>query len=48
MRTDSEEQLPLIPEYGETGDSNAPVGSGIAVLIGLGGAYLLAKKRREE
>ena len=26
----------------------APVGSGIAVLAALGGAYLLGKKRREE
>lgn len=25
-----------------------PVGSGIAVLAGLGGAYLIAKKRRKE
>ena len=26
----------------------APLGSGIALLMGLGGAYLVAKKRREE
>lgn len=34
--------------HGDSGDANAtPVGSGIAVLLGLGGAYLIAKKRDE-
>lgn len=32
---------------GQNGDPT-PVGSGIAVLMGLGGAYLVAKKRRKE
>ena len=32
------------PENGE----EAPLGSGIAVLLGLGAAYLAAKKREEE
>ena len=37
----------VFPGHGETGDFDAdgPLGSGIAVLIGLGGAYMLAKKR---
>ena len=40
----------LLPEmHGETEDQpGAPLGSGIAMLLGLGGAYLVAKKRREE
>lgn len=40
----------LLPSsHGQTGDQGAtPVGSGIAVLLGLGGAYLVAKKRKEE
>ena len=29
-------------------DANGPLGSGIAVLMGLGAAYMVAKKRREE
>ena len=34
--------------HGETTNQDAPVGSGIAVLLGLGAAYLVGKKRREE
>ena len=40
--------LPTTPQLGITLDQYAPVGSGIAVLAALGGAYLLGKKRREE
>ena len=43
-----ESQLPFIPELGVTNDQYAPVGSGVALLGLLGGAYLIAKKRREE
>ena len=36
-------------QHGLADDQNAtPVGSGIAVLAALGGAYLVAKKRKEE
>ena len=41
----------ILPGHGSNvnGDADqAPVGSGIAVLALLGGAYLLGKKRREE
>ena len=42
-------KLILPSSHGQTGDQGAtPVGSGIAVLLGLGGAYLVAKKRKEE
>lgn len=41
-------ELPTTPQLGITIDQYAPVGSGIAVLAALGGAYLLGKKRREE
>ena len=35
--------------HGLTGDEGAtPVGSGIAVLVGLGAAYLVSKKRKED
>ena len=30
------------------GDGETPLGSGIAVLMGLGAAYVVAKKRKEE
>lgn len=51
MRTEEEGvglTLPLL--HGSNADSpaNAPLGSGIAVLVGLGAAYLIGKKRNEE
>ena len=38
------------PDHGQTGnqDGELPLGTGIAVLAVLGGAYLVGKKRREE
>ena len=30
------------------GNQDAPLGSGVAVLLGLGAAYMVAKKHREE
>ena len=40
--------LMLPSAHSETGDANAPLGSGIVVLIGLGAAYALGKKRKED
>ena len=34
--------------HGYTGNANAPLGGGVAVLLGLGAAYMVAKKHREE
>jgi hypothetical protein len=42
---------PMLPtDHGQGTSANAdvPIGTGIAVLATLGGAYLLGKKRREE
>ena len=39
---------PNLPGHGETGDGDAPLGSGIVLLASLGAAYMVAKKRREE
>lgn len=39
---------PGLPGHGSDTDEPAPLGSGIAVLMGLGAAYLVNKKRREE
>jgi len=40
--------LSLPNQHGGTGDTDAPLGSGIAVLMGLGAAYMVAKKRKED
>ena len=37
-----------LPNHGETTDQDSPLGSGVAVLLGLGAAYLVGKKRNEE
>lgn len=36
------------PDHGQNTDGDAPLGSGVAVLLGLGAAYMVAKKRNEE
>ena len=40
--------LSLPSNHGYDSDTPAPLGSGIAVLVGLGAAYLIGKKRNEE
>ena len=42
------DDLGLPGEHGLEGDQDTPLGSGIAVLMGLGAAYLVAKKRKED
>ena len=39
---------PGLPGHGSEGNEPAPLGSGIAVLLGLGAAYMVGKNRREE
>ena len=40
---------PGVPgEFGSDDNQNAPLGGGVAVLLGLGTAYLIGKKRNEE
>ena len=39
---------PLFPLHDENTNQNAPLGGGVAIMLGLGTAYLLGKKRREE
>jgi hypothetical protein len=45
-----EDPLLNLPGFGEEGDVDAdvPLGSGIAVLMGLGAAYMVGKRRKEE
>ena len=40
--------MPNLPNHGESNNGDAPLGTGIALLSVLGGAYLVGKKRREE
>jgi LPXTG-motif cell wall-anchored protein len=37
-----------LPQHTQTTSQDAPLGSGIALLLGLGGAYLVAKRRKED
>ena len=39
---------PGLPNHGESENQDAPLGSGIAVLMGLGAAYMVGKKRKED
>ena len=39
---------PVLPAHGQTGNQNAPLGTGIVVLTALGAAYLVGKRHREE
>lgn len=39
--------ISLPTEHGKTDDQGAPLGSGIAVLVGLGAAYALTKKNKK-
>ena len=39
---------PSLPIHGESSNQNAPLGSGVIALLGLGAAYLVGKKRNEE
>ncbi len=48
LRDGEDPLMPTLPNHGETENQNGPIGTGIAVLAALGGAYLVAKKRREE
>ena len=40
--------MPMLPPHGSDENNPAPLGSGIAVLMGLGAAYLVGKKRNEK
>lgn len=46
LRTDP--TSPMLPPHGSNDNEPAPLGSGIAVLLGLGAAYAVAKKRNEK
>jgi len=43
---EGEGMMPVLPSHGETGNADAPLGTGIAVLTTLGAAYLVGKRRK--
>lgn len=43
-----ESGLVLPGSHGSNQDATAPLGTGTALLLGMGAAYLVSKKRREE
>ena len=43
-----ESLLSLPGSHGSNNDAEAPLGNGIAVLLGLGAAYMVGKRHREE
>ncbi len=40
--------FPGVPGHGGTGNADAPLGTGVAVLTALGAAYLVGKRRKED
>ncbi len=43
----TENDVPMLPtQHGETSDQSSPLGSGAAIMLGLGAAYLVGKKRK--
>ena len=41
--------MPVLPDHNSNNNQDAsPLGSGIALLLGMGGAYLVGKKRRKD
>ena len=40
--------MPCLPGHNQTGNQDAALGTGIAVLLGLGGTYFVVKRRKEE
>ncbi len=46
--TSADAATPLLPNHGLDADQPAPLGSGLVLLAGLGAAYLVGKRRREE
>ena len=50
FRGNGDESLLNVPDFDkeEDADADTPLGSGIALLMGLGGAYLVGKRRKED
>ncbi|MBE6335414.1 MAG: hypothetical protein E7066_01860 [Lentimicrobiaceae bacterium] len=46
-REDTGTGLPLLPMRGQGVDQNAPLGSGLLILAGLGAAYAMRKRKND-
>lgn len=46
-RNSTGEDLPLLPMRGQGVDQNAPLGSGLLILAGLGAAYAMRKRKND-
>ena len=44
---DENQDLPTLPQGGQTGDQPAPLGTGLLILTALGAGYAVAKKRED-
>ena len=40
------EVFPALPGHNSNTNANAPLGTGVAIMLGLGAAYLIDKKRK--
>lgn len=40
--------MPMLPAHGQEGNQPAPLGSGIAMMLCLGAAYMMAKRSKEK
>ena len=47
MNTPGNSDFPLLPMHNQEGNQDAPLGSGVLLLIGMGTAYAMAKKNRK-
>ena len=45
---DGEFVSPLLPNHGEEDNQNAPLGSGVVALLGLGAAYAMSKRNKKD
>ena len=43
----SDGRLPLLPNHGMTTDQDAPLGSGVLLLMGFGAAYAFGKRKKD-
>ncbi|MCQ2309272.1 MAG: hypothetical protein MJZ78_04755 [Bacteroidales bacterium] len=41
------QDLPTLPQGGQTGNQDAPLGTGLLILTALGAGYAVAKKRED-
>ena len=48
MRLQESEYVLVVPQLGTDADQFTPIGNGLLLLAGLGGAYLLTKRKKQK